>query len=253
MAYINWFSIEEIYAGTTIKDKNNKANNSMALHTGDSSDDIIENRNKLAVELDIPLQNFVFANQTHSTNIVEVSIKDQGKGALSNDTSIPDCDGLYTKDKNVLIGVFSADCVPILLYDKGQGIICALHAGWKGTTKQIVKKMLHILKYEENSLFDEVYAYIGPAIDFLNYEVDQNVVDEIHKMECDTNPYIIPKENNKYLVDLKGLNHQLLLDAGIQDTHIFVHHGDTFENEQDFFSFRARKEKGRNMTFILRK
>ena len=253
MAYINWFSIEELYAGTTLKDQNHLLDNSMALHTTEQVDAIIANRNNLMNELNFELNNCVFANQTHSSSIHKVTKQDIGAGAFNIENAIDNCDALYTKEKNILLGVFSADCVPILIYDREQHIIAAIHAGWKGTTQQITKKMLDILLYDENCDVNELYVYIGPAIEFLNFEVDQDVVDEIKKLPFNSECFIIPKDNGKFLVDLKGINYQILLNAKIPDTHIFVHHGDTYEDEENFFSYRKRKENGRNMTFILQK
>lgn len=253
MAYMNWYSIEELYAGTTLKDTEKPLDNSMALHTTDQVDAVIANRKELMKELNFELENCVFANQTHSSNIHKVTKKDIGAGAFSIKDAIDNCDALYTREKNILLGVFTADCVPVLIYDKEQNIIAAIHAGWKGTTKQITKKMIDILLYEEDSNASELYAYIGPAIEFLNFEVGQEVVDEIKALPFETECFIIPKENGKFLVDLKGINYQMLINAGIPDTHIFQHHGDTYEDEENYFSYRKRKEDGRNLTFILQK
>lgn len=253
MSYIDWYSIEELYAGTSLRDKNKAEENNLALHTCENEQDIIHNRKALMQELNHHLEDCVFANQTHSANIHKVSKDDIGAGAYSTKDAIANCDALYTREKNVLLGVFSADCVPILIYDKGQGIIAAVHSGWKSTVQELTKKVLHTLIYEEDSDPKEMYAYIGPAIDFFSFEVGDDVIGQIKAMSFNTDAFIIPKEDGKYLVDNKRLNMQMLLDAGIPDTHIFMHDGDTFENETDFFSYRKNKDKGRNLTFILRK
>ncbi len=253
MPYIDWFSVEEIYAGTHLKDPTKKEDGSLALHTTENKIDIIYNRKAFMEELNHPLDKCVFANQTHSANIYKVTKEDVGKGAYSCEDAICDCDALYTREKNILIGVFTADCVPILLYDKAQGIIAAIHSGWKGTAQSITKKMLDVLKYDEDSEMQDIYAYIGPSIDFFSYEVGEDVVEELKKTGMDLSTFIIPKENGKYLFDNKRMNMQMLLDAGVLDTNIFMHDGDSYENNEDFFSFRKNKDTGRNLTFILRK
>ncbi|MDF9823655.1 YfiH family protein [Breznakia sp. PF5-3] len=253
MPYINWSSIEELYAGTTIKDIEKSQNNNMALHTTEDSEAVIQNRKDLMEELNFELERCVFANQTHSTNIHKVTREDIGAGAFSTKDEIKNCDALYTKEKNILLGVFTADCVPILIYDKGQNIVAAIHAGWKGTINELTKKMLDTLIYDEDSQPEELYAYIGPSIEFLNFEVSLEIAEKVKAMSFDTEVFVIPKENGKALIDLKGLNHHMLLSAGIPDTHIFIHHGDTYEDEEDFFSHRKRNEQGRMMTFILQK
>ena len=253
MSYIDWYGVEEIYAGTSLRDQTKKEENSMALHTGNDGTAIIENREALMKELNHDLKHCVFANQTHSCHIHKVTKEDLGKGAYSIDNAIADCDALYTREKNILIGVFTADCVPILIYDRGQGIIAAIHAGWKGTVQEITKKMLHTLIYEEDSDPKELYAYLGPAIDLFSFEVGEDVIAQVKQMSFPTESFFIAKGNGKYLLDNKRLNMQMMLDAGIPDTHIFMHHADTFENEEDFFSYRKNKDRGRNLTFILRK
>ena len=253
MPYIDWFSVEEIYAGTTLRENNKEEAGSLALHTTENKEAIIKNRKAFMAELKHPLDNCVFANQTHSCNIHKVTKEDVGKGSYSLNDAIENCDALYTREKNILIGDFTADCVPILLYDKAQGIICAIHSGWKGTAQAITKKMLDILKYDEDSEMHDIYAYIGPSIDFFSYEVGEDVVKELEKTKMDLSHFIIPKGNGKYLFDNKRMNMQMLLDAGIPDTNIFMHDGDSYENEEDFFSYRKNKDTGRNLTFILRK
>lgn len=253
MGYIDWFSVEEIYAGTTLRDNNRKQQGSFALHTGENEEAIIENRKALMEELNHSLNKCVFANQVHGDRIYKVSKEDIGAGAYSTKDAIENCDALYTREKELLIGVFTADCVPILLYDKAQKLIVAIHSGWKGSAKQITAKTLNLLHLEEDCEMEDMFAYIGPAIDFLSYEVGEDVIQELKNSGLSLDKYIIPKGDGKYLLDNKGLNMQMLLDAGIPDTHIFVHDGDTFENEEDFFSYRKNKDTGRNMTFILQK
>lgn len=253
MPYIDWFAIEEVYAGTHLRDNTKAENGSLALHTTENKNAIILNRKAFMQELKHPLDNCVFANQTHSCNIHKVTKEDIGKGSYSIEDAIENCDALYTREKNILIGVFTADCVPILLYDKAQGIIAAVHSGWKGTAQMITKKMIDVLKYDEDSEMEDIYAYIGPSIDFFSYEVGDDVISALKETGMDITNFIIPKENGKYLFDNKRMNMQMLLDAGVPDTNIFMSDKDSYENEEDFFSYRKNKDSGRNLTFILRK
>ncbi|MFV0381382.1 MAG: peptidoglycan editing factor PgeF [Breznakia sp.] len=253
MHYYRWLEDDYIFSGTSLKDPLRPEDNNMALHTSDHSDAIIENRKHLLKELHFPLEQCVFANQTHSCNIHKIEKKDIGAGAFSNKDAIKDCDALYTDLSNVLLGVFSADCIPILLYDREQHIIAAIHAGCKGTVQELTKKMLHILIHEENTNPNELYAYIGPAIEFYSYEVDKDIIDLVKTMSFDTKRFWMKKNDHKFLLDLKMLNYQMLLDANVPDTNIQVHHWDSFEQEDYLFSYRKNKDTGRNMSFILQK
>ena len=114
---------------------------SLALHTGESTESITANRNRLSALLhndDEPLH-FIVANQTHSDNI-KIITKKETKGWESLSDAIEDCDALITDLKDVVLNVLTADCVPILLYDKKKEVVAAIHAGWKGTKAQIVFK-----------------------------------------------------------------------------------------------------------------
>lgn len=251
--HINYSQVSEVYAGTTLKDSSKPQDNNLALHTTNATDEVIQNRKDFMKEIDFELEKCTFANQTHSTNIHKVTKEDIGAGAYSAKDAIPDCDALYTDLHNVLIGVFTADCVPILIHDQDQHIIAAIHAGWKGTVAGITKKMLHTLLYEENCEANALRVIIGPSIDFTNFEVGQDVIDEVLKLDFDTSTYYMPKGNDKYYLDVRGLNYQMLRDAGIPDTNIIIQHEDTFEDNENFFSYRRNKDTGRNLTFILQK
>jgi len=129
MNKIQWIHNNKLSAGTTLRDPQQAENNNTALHTGGKAEDIINNRIRLSKDLGIALSQWVFAQQTHSDNIYKVTLKDAGRGSFSHDDGIADCDALYTKEKNIALGVFHADCVPVLLYDPFTEIICAIHSG----------------------------------------------------------------------------------------------------------------------------
>ncbi len=99
----------------------------------------------------------------------------------------------------------------------------------------------------------DIYAYLGPSIELFSYEVDEVVIDEFKAAVIDYTNCMIDKGDGKYLFDNKMLNYQTLINAGVPDMNIFVSPYDTFTQEDDFFSYRRSQEKGRNLTFILRK
>lgn len=253
MPYIDWFAVEEIYAGTVLRDNTKEEDFNLALHTTNHPNIIIQNRKEFMEELNHDLSKCVFMNQTHSNHIHCIRKEDIGAGCFSTKDAIMDCDAIYTREKNVLLGTFTADCVPILLYDKAQGIIAAVHSGWKGSASLILKKMIHVLLYDEDSELKDIYAYIGPSIDFFSYEVGQDVIDQLKNTNMNIDTFVLPKENGKYLFDNKRMNYQMLIEAGVPDMNIFVCDHDTYTNEEDFFSYRKNKDSGRNLTFILRK
>ena len=111
---------EELVIGTTLKDLNEPEQNNMALHICDSPVDVINNRLKLVKTLHCGIDSFVCANQTHSANVHKVTIADKGKGAQSTTDAIENTDALYTYEPNILLCTFTADCVPVIFYNKNK-------------------------------------------------------------------------------------------------------------------------------------
>lgn len=250
---IYWKHNNDLIAGTTLRNPNKKEANNMALHCGGSLAAVIENRKHLLNKYGLTLDQAVFANQIHSDHIKCVGKQDLGKGTVSIEDAIMDCDALYTRETELFIGVFTADCVPVLLYDPIEGIICAIHSGWMGTVKQITSKALHVLMEQEGCKPENIHAYIGPAIAFSSFEVGLEVVARIKALPFDTSNYIQYKNEEKALVDNKGLNVQMLRNAGVLEKNITVDKNDTFANNESFFSYRRDHSCGRHLSFIVRK
>lgn len=241
-------------AGTTLKVKNQKEGFNMALHACVNENDVIENRQQFADDFNIDLNQCVFAKQTHSDHLVKVSKDDMGKGAKTYATAIEDTDALYTKDKGICLGVFHADCVPVLVADPISGLVCAIHSGWLGTVKEITAKSIAYLKENEGIDPKNLKVYIGASISQNNFEVGSDVVDLIKQMSFDTTPFYYYNETtNKYFVDNKALNKQQCINEGVLEKNITVDCNCTFANQENFFSYRKDKNCGRHMSFIMLK
>ena len=250
---ILWKNSKHLIAGTTLRDITKAEVNNMALHCGGNLDAVIENRQALSETLDISLAQWTFAQQTHSDHVHYVTKDDIGKGASTQADAISDCDALYTRSKDIAIGVFHADCAAILLHDPIENIICAIHAGWMGTIQQITTKTIQQLLALEGCKAENLEAYIAPCIAFPSFEVGLEVVAQVKLLPFDTEPFIAYKDNGKALIDNKGLNHQMLLAAGILEKHITIDKNDTFQENESFFSYRRDKTCGRHLSFILQK
>lgn len=252
MQYIQW-KFKDVIAGTTLRNPNAKENGNLALHACMITNDVIDNRKQLSEEIGIDIHQWVFAKQTHSDHIHKVVKQDMGKGAICFTDSIEDCDALYTKEKNIGIGVFHADCVPVLLYDPYTEIIAAIHSGWQGTVKEITRKTLEHLITREQVDPKNVKAYIGPAIGYRSFEIGEDVIKQIKSMSFDTSNYLTPLSDGKALADNKGLNVQMLLDLGVPKDSITINPNDTFLKNDAFFSYRRDHQCGRHLSFIYRK
>ncbi|QBQ06613.1 peptidoglycan editing factor PgeF [Sporosarcina pasteurii] len=238
-----------VLAGTTLKDKNQPEMNNMALHTCQQADVVLENRRQLAHVLDVPLSNFVCANQTHSANFYRVTNEDTGRGTQDLDTAIQDTDALYSYEPNILLCSFTADCVPVMFYHETNGLIGVIHSGWQGTIKEITLKLFQHLKTEEKCQLDKVHVQIGMALSQEKFEVDDDVYTKFKDLGyADEFMYFKPV-TNKYHIDNQLVVKKQCELAGIPTDQISVDRTCTFVNEEGF-SYRQDKKCGRHLSFI---
>ncbi len=223
----------------------------LGLHVADDHNKVIENRRKLADDIDMPLSSWVFSEQVHGNTIKKITKSDSGLGTLDNSEAIKGTDGLYTKEKNILLASLYADCVPLYFFSPTYNMVGLAHAGWKGTVSLIGPNMIRSWAEGEGIPVQSIYVAIGPSISQSNYEVDKYVLDKVKKVIVNSKklPYKEIK-NNKYLLDLKLLNKQLLIEAGVLEEHIFVSNYCTFNESDMFFSYRREERTGRMMSFI---
>jgi len=222
---------------------------SLALHTGEDKKAIVQNREMLAEQFtsSIPLH-FIVAKQTHSDNIAVIR-EDNTKGWKHLDDAIENCDALMTDVPHVALSILTADCVPLLLYDKKLNVVAAIHAGWKGTQQEIVRKTLEKMKKTFDSNTEDILAGIAPSIGRCCYEVEEDVA----KHFFDT-PEGFTKGKDKYMLDLPYLNKRQLLDCGVKEVNIEMSNICTACHNDKFFSYRKEKGcTGRFMSIIALK
>ena len=188
-------------------------------------------------------KNIILLHQLHSSKIFFIN-KISKKKLLG--------DGLVTNVKNVAIGILTADCAPILFYDPKKNIIGAVHAGWKGAYKKIVKKMINNFKKRGSNLND-ILAVIGPCISQKSYEV-QNDFKRNFLNQSLQNMKHFKVFKNKIYFDLKGYIFNQLKKAGINNIETIKK--DTFNPKNNFFSARRSFKKknndyGRNISIIM--
>ena len=248
-----WMNNSYILSGTTLRDPHEKENGNMALHVPGNKDNILENRKAFGKEIGKDLSDCVFACQTHSDHFYKVENKDKGKGSLHYEDGIADCDALYTTEKGIVLGVFHADCVPVLLYDPITSLVAAIHSGWQGTVKEITSKVVSHIIQTEGVDPANLQAYIGCAIEKNSLEIGMDVIEKVQAMSFDTSSYLIRKNEDKAYMDNKGLNMKMLLNAGVLAENIHIDRNDTFQENDAFFSYRRDHNCGRHMTYIMLK
>lgn len=220
----------------------------LGLHVPDDKQDVIYNRKELAEKICISVENWVSGQQIHDTNIKIINDADKGKGAFSYEESISGIDGLITNQKGILCTAFYADCVPLFFFDPESGYIGIAHAGWKGTVNGIGKEMIKRLT-EVGIDLHSLRVAVGPCIAKDAYEVDDHVVKNLTTAQKRNTT---EKQDDKhYLLDLKKLNVEILLQSGVLRHNIEVTNYCTFRDEEMFFSHRRDHGKtGRMLGFI---
>jgi len=213
---------------------------SLALHTQEAPLQILENRDTLKQQF--PQMYFVVANQTHSANISIISNKKE-TGWHKLEDAIKNCDALISNQKNVMLTILTADCVPILLFDPTKNIVAAIHAGWKGTKQNILLKTVEKMKTTFNSNPKNILAGIAPSIGKCCYEVDWNVAQHFEHIKD-----AYQEKNEKYMLDLPHINRNQLLEAGLDANNIELSHICTACEVDNYFSYR--KEEGCSGRFM---
>ena len=224
MKLIKWNLHEDVEAYTTTRKLGDiSLNNPNYLK-------VLENRQELASLLNTDLEHMVAPRQTHSTNLKQVFLmKDGGTNMLKQTDDLYEVDATYTKDKDLFLLSFHADCTPIVDH----------------TIRYLIEK--------ENCNPKEMYCLIGPCLSKKHLEVQDDVINQVKKMNFDTSPFYQKTDETHYLLDNKGLNKQQLLNLGVLEENIQVSSYCTNENNDLFFSHRVNHDGQRNVTIIKRK
>ena len=189
----------------------------IALHRGDSDENVKQNYEILADALGFDLGSLVLTRQTHS-DIVRVVTKNDARGI--DHRNYPECDALITNDAGCALAVFTADCTPILLLDQVTGAVGAVHAGWRGTAADIAGKTVCAMVAELGCHPENIRAAIGPNIGYCCFKTDRDVPEAITEAFGNEAKQFIRKEGEKYRVDLKAVNALALRRAGVTDIEI---------------------------------
>ena len=168
-----------------------------------------------------------------------------GKG-ISKPSDIEDTDGLMTNLKGVPLVVFSADCIPLLFLDPEKEVIAAVHAGWRGTLKEIGKKAVAMMEREFDCNPQDILAAIGPGIGPCCFAFGKKDA-EIFPPE-----FVRETSPDKVLVDIWEMNRNQLLDAGLSPKNIDMSGVCTVCQQHQFYSYRTHKEHtGRQGAVIM--
>ena len=163
----------------------------------------------------------------------------------------PEVDGLLTCSRGLALCVLTADCVPVLLLAPGQGVIAAVHTGWRGTVSGVVGHALDVLGRDFDVPPAGIKAALGPAIGACCYEVEARIADQVEQ-RWGTMPEAVMRYGDRSRLDLRRINAGLLAASGVPPDQITTVGPCTRCANQDYFSYRAAPQgrTGRQLSFI---
>lgn len=192
----------------------------------------------------------VTGHQVHGTKIAIVTDPATGRDELEG------YDALITNVKGCAIGVRTADCIPVLLYDPVNEVVSAVHSGWKGTLNRISQKTVFRMQDAFGSSPEDILAVIGPGICRSCFQVGEEVVNYFKGNGINIDPIYSwegPKQEGMkggHHLDLIEENRLLLLECGVPATNIQVSGICTYEDGRFFSARREGSACGRNINAI---
>lgn len=234
-------------------------------YCGDSKDHTDANRLLLANELGIDANHIIMPHQTHG---VESRIIGEEFANLPDGVKkmlLEGVDAVMTNIPGMCIGVSTADCIPVLLYDEEHHAAAAIHAGWRGTQARIVHKAVQEMRMAYQTDPTKLKAVIGPGISLDNFEVGDEVYTAFEQAAFDMSAIAeerIKRNPNaedpakaferKWHINLPLANIQMLTHNGVDEANIINTGICTFDNADNYFSARRLGiESGRIYTGII--
>ncbi len=199
---------------------------------GDSPDRVKENRE--AVRRAVGLPKICYALQTHGSNVHRVTAKNLEK--------IPQADALFTTEKNIGLAITHADCQAAIFYDPVHEAVAIAHAGWKGSAQNLYARVVEAMHRDIGTQAHNLIVCISPSLgpdhaEFKNYK---------HELPPDLWSFQVkPNYFDFWAISKKQLN-----GCGIAEKNIEIASVCTLCSQNDYFSYRAHKETGRNATVV---
>ena len=214
----------------------------LAYHMGDDLADVDQNFRLISKAARFDHKKIIMTDQIHHANIQIIGVdKPELKGVDSLVTAVPG---------HVLVSYY-ADCVPLLFLDPVKKVIANSHAGWRGTAADIAGGTLRQMSQNFNCRPIDILVGIGPSISITHFEVGHEVIQMFEHFPLEAKPYMKQKSDKKWHIDLREINQELLLQAGVLAKNIEVSDLCTYEHPDLFFSHRRDGSKRGNMAAMI--
>lgn len=216
----------------------------VGLGSADDPAAIAKNRRR-AVEAVAPGAALATVFQIHSPNVVVVT-------KAWPDDARPHADALVTDQPDLILGILTADCAPVLLADVGAGVVGAAHAGWKGAIAGVTDATVNAME-ALGARRQRIAAVVGPCIAQASYEVDDDFRARFVTDDTANNRFFIDGRSGHAQFDLARYVAHRLTAFGVGDVEALAL--DTLELEDRFYSFRratlaGEPDYGRQISLI---
>lgn len=222
----------------------------LALHVGDKSDDVVDNRSRYLNLFSLTPANMVCCEQVHGNAVAVVGKEHQGRGALDYDSALPGYDAMVCAQPGVVLVTFYADCIPIYFFDPRQRVVAIAHSGWKGTMGRIAGQTLKVMQKDFACRPENVEVFIGPGIGgccfYIGEELFQRAKEEFHHLDG-----ILNLNQGGYTWDLQLTNRLLLQESGVNPENIIDCRLCTACNPESFFSYRRDQGRTGRMAAVI--
>lgn len=226
---------------------------------GDDFTKVADAQNYLASMIGTGCDKLIIPHQVHGKEVLAIDEKFLSLDLMSRKARLDGIDALVTNLKGVCVCISTADCVPVLILDRRRGVVAAVHAGWRGTVKNIVGETIRTMIATYGTCPEDCAAVIGPSISLDSFEVGDEVYDEFANagfaMERIARRYPCVTDNTqaKWHINLWEANRLQLLEAGVNNSNVMLANICTFINYDKFFSARRLTIKsGRMVSGIMR-
>ncbi|NOY52458.1 MAG: peptidoglycan editing factor PgeF [Deltaproteobacteria bacterium] len=220
----------------------------LSLNVGEDPDLVEINRCVFIKALEAGNPEVYTVKQVHGSRVIRIERKETPAVEFRQ----AEADAIVTDQPGVAVGVLTADCVPVLLYDPVHRVIAAVHAGRAGSLRSILSHVVRRMAGDFHSLPAELYAAVGPAIERDCYEVGEEIAEEVEHLLPEAGEVLSRRKGSVYL-DLRKMNHLALLGSGLEEDRIFHVDLCTACHPRTFYSYRKNGggETGRMMALIM--
>ena len=221
----------------------------LGSNRGDDPEAVRENYRRVAELAGAGIDDCAVTNQVHKAEVRIVTMAD--RHACMSKTPY-EADGIVTSEKGLPVFCFTADCVPVLLWDEKNRAAGAIHCGWRSSVSDILKNAVEkmaVLGAEPEC----IHAAIGPAIGFCCFETDDDVPEAVTRyLSSNTDGIFRRREDGKTMVDLREANRRRLLSLGLKAENIDVSGECTVCSHDKYWSHRYTKGlRGSQAAFIV--